>query len=128
MLVVRQHIKWLYLREITPEEAIEMGYLPGMSGGLSGGMSHYQQDADTYASWGVDYLKYDWCSYNNDVDYQITLFSNMRNALLNTGRKIVYSINPYSIISAPVSDEYPNATPGYLMLKQIGEVSRICGE
>src|ERR1043166_1014350 len=48
------------------------------------------QDARQYAAWGVDYLKYDWCStstQNAAASYAI-----MRDALLKAGRPIVFSI------------------------------------
>ena len=48
------------------------------------------QDARQYAAWGVDYLKYDWCStstQNAQASYSI-----MRDALLKAGRPIVFSI------------------------------------
>jgi alpha-galactosidase len=34
-------------------------------GGCTGSFGHEQQDAATYAQWGFDYLKYDWCSYGD---------------------------------------------------------------
>jgi alpha-galactosidase len=57
---------------------------------------HEDTDARTFAAWGVDYLKYDWC--HNDADHanQVRLFTAMRNALHATGRRIFYSINPNS--------------------------------
>jgi alpha-galactosidase len=58
--------------------------------GFSGGLGHEQQDANLFASWGVDYLKYDNCN-NQGVDAQ-TRYKAMRDALRNTGRPIVYSI------------------------------------
>jgi alpha-galactosidase len=36
---------------------------PWTCGGCTGSWQHEQQDAETYAKWGFDYLKYDWCSY-----------------------------------------------------------------
>lgn len=33
-------------------------------GGLAGSLGHEAQDVDTWADWGIDYIKYDWCSYN----------------------------------------------------------------
>jgi alpha-galactosidase len=53
-------------------------------------------DAQTFASWGVDYLKYDWCRKDSDHAEQLKAFTAMRNALRATGRHIVYSINPNS--------------------------------
>ena len=38
---------------------------PQPARGYTASYQHEQQDADTYAAWGIDYLKYDWCSYGN---------------------------------------------------------------
>lgn len=65
-------------------------------GGSTGALGHEQQDANTFASWGVDFLKYDWCSPWGSLNDQIAGFSKMRDALRATGRPIVYSINPNS--------------------------------
>lgn len=67
--------------------------------GATGSLGHEQQDADTFASWGVDYLKYDYCSVDGSLQDQIAAFTKMRDALLATGRPIVYSINPNSFHS-----------------------------
>ena len=40
---------------------------PETCGGFTGSYGHEVQDANTYARWGVDYLKYDWCSYRKEV-------------------------------------------------------------
>ena len=58
--------------------------------GFSGGLNHERQDAALFASWGVDYLKYDNCN-NQNVDAQ-QRYTAMRDALAATGRPIVYSI------------------------------------
>ena len=60
------------------------------TGGFPGGLNHEQQDANLFASWGVDYLKYDNCN-NQGIDAQ-TRYKKMRDALKATGRPIVYSI------------------------------------
>ncbi|CAM5280993.1 alpha-galactosidase [Streptomyces canarius] len=64
--------------------------------GSTGSRGHEAQDAATFASWGVDYLKYDWCSSSGTRDEQVARFTLMRDALRATGRPIVYSINPNS--------------------------------
>ncbi|AXX31105.1 ricin-type beta-trefoil lectin domain protein [Actinosynnema pretiosum subsp. pretiosum] len=64
--------------------------------GSTGSVGHEELDARTFASWGVDYLKYDWCSPEGDRDEQVARFALMRDALRATGRPIVYSINPNS--------------------------------
>ncbi|HXR71468.1 glycoside hydrolase family 27 protein, partial [Actinocrinis sp.] len=58
--------------------------------GYPGSLGHESQDAKLFASWKVDYLKYDNC-YNQGVSAQ-TRYTTMRNALQATGRPMVYSI------------------------------------
>ncbi|MBK7628595.1 MAG: glycoside hydrolase family 27 protein [Bacteroidales bacterium] len=55
-----------------------------------GGFGYEYQDARTYARYGVDYLKYDWCG-STSQDARST-YTNMRNALYKAGRPIVFSI------------------------------------
>ncbi|ONH61617.1 hypothetical protein CcI49_05245 [Frankia sp. CcI49] len=69
--------------------------------GLPGSFGHESADAATFAAWGVDYLKYDACTYPSlrpaGTDARRWLragFARMRNALDATGRPIVFSINP----------------------------------
>ena len=64
--------------------------------GATGSQGHETQDANQFAAWGVDYLKYDWCSPAGTVDEQVTAFARMRDALHASGRPIVFSINPNS--------------------------------
>ena len=77
----------------------------GAHPGSTGSMGHEVQDARSFASWGVDYLKYDWCSSSGTRDQQVARFTIMRDALRATGRPIVYSINPNSY-HAPTGDKY----------------------
>ncbi|MBM0230937.1 ricin-type beta-trefoil lectin domain protein [Micromonospora sp. STR1_7] len=65
--------------------------------GATGSRGHEAQDARQFAAWGVDFLKYDWCSPEGSISDQVTTFAKMRDALAATGRPIVYSINPNSI-------------------------------
>jgi alpha-galactosidase len=65
--------------------------------GATGSLGHEAQDARQFAAWGVDYLKYDWCSPTGSISDQVARFAVMRDALAATGRPIVYSINPNSI-------------------------------
>lgn len=65
--------------------------------GYEGSFGHEEQDAKTYAAWGIDYLKYDWCSAGRiykDTDMQ-GLYQKMGEALQKTGRPIVYSLCQY---------------------------------
>ena len=58
--------------------------------GRPGSKGHQFQDARTYASWGVDYLKYDWCS--NDGQNAKAAYQTMSEAIKAAGRPIVLSI------------------------------------
>jgi len=70
-------------------------------------LDHEQQDADLYASWGIDYLKYDLCGFRtkmraeapNDIPAQDKMmkdaYMKMYQALKKTGRPIVYSLCQY---------------------------------
>ncbi|CAN6546488.1 unnamed protein product [Malus baccata var. baccata] len=57
---------------------------------MPGSLGHEEQDARTFAEWGVDYLKYDNC-YNDGSKPQIR-YPIMSSALLKAGRPILYSI------------------------------------
>jgi len=83
---------------------------------FEGSIGHEEQDARTYAAWGIDYLKYDLCSFHNDVmrkahpedsseamieQYRMMrdAYEKMHQALLKTGRPIVYSLCQYGFDS-----------------------------
>ena len=57
---------------------------------------HEATDARTFATWKVDYLKYDWCRGDANHADQVRVFSAMRDALHATDRTILYSIDPNS--------------------------------
>jgi alpha-galactosidase len=59
-------------------------------GGHPGSRGHEYQDALTYAQWGVDYLKYDWC--NTDSLNAVGAYTTMRDALSAAKRPIVFSL------------------------------------
>ena len=58
--------------------------------GRPASQGHEYQDARTYASWGIDYLKYDWC--NTGTRNAEEAYTTMRDALAAGGRPIVFSI------------------------------------
>ena len=81
---------------------------PKTCAGYAASLDHEAQDAQLYASWGIDYLKYDLCSYReavmqvqepNDKAAQmrmmIAAYEKMDKALKATGRPIVYSLCQY---------------------------------
>lgn len=76
--------------------------------GFAASLDHEVQDAQLYASWGIDYLKYDLCSFRRDVmaakapddkaeqmRLMITAYEKMGKALKESGRPIVFSLCQY---------------------------------
>ncbi|HUZ45276.1 MAG TPA: glycoside hydrolase family 27 protein [Terriglobia bacterium] len=67
---------------------------------FEGSYGHEAQDARTYAAWGVDYLKYDWC-YAGEV-YKMSqmpeAYKKMHLALVAAGRPIVFSLCQYGLL------------------------------
>ena len=80
---------------------------PRTCGGYLGSYQHEEQDAKTYAAWGIDYLKYDLCSYHEIMQkeapgdqakqYQMmrAAYEKMHKALQATGRPIYFSLCQY---------------------------------
>ena len=78
---------------------------PLTCGGYTASYQHELQDAQSFARWGVDYLKYDWCSYGQIAkDHSLPELKKpyfvMRDALDKVNRDIVYSL--WSLLSAPL--------------------------
>ncbi len=68
----------------------------------AGSYGHYVQDAATFAAWGVDYVKLDWCGIPFNAFPQMSheqvsqlLAKEMATALASSGRSIVYDINDW---------------------------------
>ncbi len=59
-------------------------------GGHPGSFEHEFDDAETFAEWGVDYLKYDYCYKPDHIPGEI-LYKRMSAALRNCGRDIMFS-------------------------------------
>ncbi len=59
-------------------------------GGRPGSRGHEYQDALSYAEWGIDYLKYDWC--NTEGLRAEGAYTTMRDALRAAGRPVVFSL------------------------------------
>ena len=80
---------------------------PKTCAGFEGSLGHEEQDAQLYASWGIDYLKYDLCSFHTvmqakapddkaaQMRLMIAAYDKMGKALKTTGRPIVYSFCQY---------------------------------
>jgi alpha-galactosidase len=83
-------------------------------GGFPGSRGHEYQDALLYASWGVDFLKYDWC--NTEKINAESAYTTMRDALRSAGRPIVFSLCEWG-------DNQP-----WLWGKNVGHLWRISGD
>jgi len=72
---------------------------------FEGSYGHELQDAQTYAAWGIDYLKYDLCGMRDQMKaagspeeahkMMVDAYIKMRDVLRSTGRPIVYSLCQY---------------------------------
>ena len=83
-------------------------------GGYPGSKGHEYQDARLFASWGIDYLKYDWC-YTESRDAK-EAYTTMRDALFAAGRPVVFSIC-----------EWGNSKP-WEWAKDVGHLWRTTGD
>ncbi len=81
------HVHGIGLRIGIYSDAAEQtcGHYPGSLG-------FEEQDARLWASWGIDYLKYDYCSAPEDQATAIERYTKMGNALRKTGRKFLFSL------------------------------------
>ncbi|MDP4205648.1 MAG: glycoside hydrolase family 27 protein [Bacteroidota bacterium] len=91
------------LADYVHERGLKLGVYsspgPRTCGGYEGSYGHEDRDAKTYASWGIDYIKYDWCSaqriYSNSQLQAV--YQKMGRALAKSGRPIVYSLCEYGL-------------------------------
>jgi alpha-galactosidase len=80
---------------------------PRTCGGYEGSYGHEELDARTWAAWGIDYLKYDWCTASRvwtNAEMR-AVYQKMGEALQQTGREIIYSLCQYGL--AEVEDWGP---------------------
>jgi hypothetical protein len=75
---------------------------PKTCGGYEGSYTFEEKDAEAYAAWGIDYLKYDWCSYGhlfpNPTKSQMKYpYQVMRKALRKMNRDIHFSLCQYGM-------------------------------
>jgi alpha-galactosidase len=70
---------------------------PKTCAGYEGSYRHEEQDAEQYAAWGFDYLKYDWCSAEKVYprSQMPAVYKKMHDALVRTGRPFVFSLCQY---------------------------------
>ena len=74
---------------------------PKTCAGFEGSYQHEIQDAKTYAAWGIDYLKYDWCSASQvyQTSSMQAVYAMMGLALQKSGRPIIYSLCQYGLLN-----------------------------
>ena len=75
---------------------------PKTCAGYEGSWEHEYQDAATWAKWGIDYLKHDWCGYrviakDDSREELMKPYLHMREALDASGRDIVFSLCQYGM-------------------------------
>ncbi len=68
---------------------------PKTCAGFEGSLGHEEQDAQTYADWSFDYLKYDWCQDTGTPEQMKPAYTKMHDALKKTRRPIVLSLCQY---------------------------------
>ena len=80
---------------------------PKTCAGFEGSYGHEEQDAATYAAWGIDYLKYDLCGYRDVMTAEShgdaaksnqmmhDAYEKMHRAIVKAGRPMVYSLCQY---------------------------------
>ena len=100
------------LADYVHSKGLKLGIYSGPGtktcGHFAASLDHEAQDANMYAGWGIDYLKYDLCSFRTDVmaakapddraeqmRLMINAYQIMGKALAGSGRPIVYSLCLY---------------------------------
>ena len=72
---------------------------PWTCGGCTGSFQHERQDAQTYAKWGFDFLKYDWCSYGSIADGKAATDKSIPSWSEGKGKRdAAVAIYPYKIM------------------------------
>lgn len=72
---------------------------PWTCGGCAGSYGFEKQDAESYAKWGFDYLKYDWCSYGNVINGLPNNDPNSVSSLsYNGGNDLNTAIRPFKLM------------------------------
>ena len=72
-------------------------------GGFAGSWQHEEQDAQQFAAWGFDFLKYDWCSYNKIAGKDKSLealqkpYLQMGSILKSLDRDMVFNLCQYGM-------------------------------
>jgi len=76
---------------------------PTTCGKCAGSWLHEEQDARTYAQWGFDYLKYDWCSYGSVVDGAVANPLNV--PVRKNAQNDDFAIHPFKVMGGFLRDQ-----------------------
>jgi alpha-galactosidase len=85
--------------------------------GYPGSYGFEEQDAQLWASWGIDFLKYDYCNAPQEQSVAMERYARMGEALRNTGRELLYSLC-----------EWGNQSPHLWARKVGGHMWRVSGD
>lgn len=73
---------------------------PKTCGGYTGSYNYDQTDINTWANWGIDYVKYDWCSYSDIAKLKIG-----KNWEISSDKKTLETLKkPYHIMQKAISN------------------------
>lgn len=85
-----------YVTDYLHERGFRVGIYSDASrytcGGVCGSYGYEDIDAQDFADWGIDLLKYDYCGAPDSKDTAIVRYRKMGDALRATNRSIIYSI------------------------------------
>lgn len=81
-----------YVHSLGLKLGIYSDAAPLTCGGCFGGLDHEDIDAQTYAEWGIDLLKYDYCHAPVQRSVAVARYRTMSDALAASGRSIVFSV------------------------------------
>ncbi len=98
---IKGMVKYIHAKGLKAGTYISPG--PTTCAGYEGSYKHEALDAETFAAWGFDFLKYDWCSYRkvagskSNPDYYIRPYRQMWGELQKQGRDIVLNLCQYGM-------------------------------
>eukprot|EP01116_Phalansterium_solitarium_P025144 TRINITY_DN948_c0_g1_i1.p1 TRINITY_DN948_c0_g1~~TRINITY_DN948_c0_g1_i1.p1 ORF type:complete len:454 (+),score=104.51 TRINITY_DN948_c0_g1_i1:232-1593(+) len=94
-----------YLHDLGLKLGVYTDLGKGSCGTGPGSLGYYDVDAETFASWGVDYLKVDFCGSGIEIgDDELAHWGQFSAALNKTGRPIYLSICPKTVIPSNATD------------------------
>jgi alpha-galactosidase len=88
-----------YIHSLGLKVGIHTSPGPTTCAGHEASYGHEKQDAETFAYWGIDFVKYDWCSGDKvyQPDEMQGAYKKMSDDLKATGRPILFSLCQYGI-------------------------------